>query len=83
MDDDDVEIPIREPGTGSFFQMRRLWLIVIVIAIVAVFWGMGGQRDAQDKAGDVYTAQQRAEKEADRTAGFGRNEENETTSGGP
>jgi hypothetical protein len=62
------------PGRGSFFQMKRTWFAMIVIAIIVVFWGMGGRRDAQDKSGAVYSAEQRQAEEADRTAGFGRSD---------
>ena len=81
MDDEDEKI--RPAGTGSFFEMKRTWLIVIVIAIIAVFWGMGGQRTARDKTPEVYSAQERQAKEADQTAGFGRREaQNEAAANG-
>ena len=79
---DDENENIRPAGTGSFFEMKRTWLIMIVIAIVAVFWGMGGQRTAREKTHEVYSAQDRHAKEADKTAGFGRlDDKNESANG--
>lgn len=73
MDEDRPDEP--HPGTGSFFRMKRTWLIMITIAIIAVYWGMGGQRGGQDKSADVYSAEQRAAERADEVAGFGRSED--------
>ena len=75
MADDVEEDEEHAPGTHAFFRPSRIAYVMVVIAIIAVLIGMGGQRTAQDKRAEIYSANQIAAEQADRVAGFP--EENE------
>lgn len=70
MADEELEDEEHAPGTHAFFTPRRIAMTMIVIAIIAVLIGMGGQRSGLDKRGDVYSAKQAEAERADRIAGF-------------
>jgi hypothetical protein len=74
MDENKPEVEDEFEG-GSMFASNKILIGMVVIALLAVLIGMGGQRSARDKSAEVYSAEEAAADRADRVAGF--DEENE------
>ena len=70
MAEEELEDEEHAPGTHSFFTPRRIAMTMIVIALIAVLIGIGGQPTSHDKRADVYSAKQVEAERADRIAGF-------------
>jgi hypothetical protein len=60
----------KEAETGSMFASGKILIGMVVVALLAVLIGMGGERSPQDKRADIHAAEQEAAQQADRTAGF-------------
>ncbi|HEY9552855.1 hypothetical protein [Allosphingosinicella sp.] len=69
MDENKLQVEDEFEG-GSMFASNKILIAMVVIALIAVLIGMGGQRSAQDKSADVYSAEEAAADRADRVAGF-------------
>lgn len=69
MKPDEPDIPEDSDG-GSMFTSTKILIGMVVVALLAVLIGMGGQRSAHDKRAEVFAADQKAAERADRVAGF-------------
>src|SRR3546814_3899301 len=69
MDENKLQVEDEFEG-GSMFASNKILIAMVVIALIAVLIGMGGQRSAPAKRADVYSAEEAAADRADRVAGF-------------
>src|SRR3546814_13687297 len=69
MDENKLQVEDEFEG-GSMFASNKILIAMVVIALIAVLIGMGGQRSAQDKSPDFSYAAEAAADRADRIAGF-------------
>src|SRR3546814_10874615 len=60
MDENKLQVEDEFEG-GSMFASNKILIAMVVIALIAVLIGMGGQRSAQDKSADVYSAERSEE----------------------